>query len=624
MPSRPATEVTVTVNGAPNPALRALTVHRSTGGGTRDNATIEIDLSARGTGQEWITNFAMNGGAGAAVQVTAFPGGAPQLIHSGVAVLPRIEIAGDREKLSFVSRVEPWMFGAPLAGVLVWDPLSGQLVTVFEDCVFNPEIDDAVLPNQSTELRLLGITPVMLDPESVRTPEAIAVQGDAPSFWTLQTAIAYLCWSLNEAQAYVQNPLGFALIPEAPLSNCRLERGKFLSDYLDDLLPRYGLTWGLDYSADVPRIAFFVRGLGTLNSVQLGLPGSTYAGDNAVETAIDFDVGSAVNQVICYGDWLHVESTFVLSRGWNAALDATDEKDLAKDGALYNDPGLGYREVWRKWVLNEAGDYVGLRPELRAPFDLSTLFNSPTPPRRRAFLPTITLGGDGAPYGAVDGVHVEFSTDGGATWKTIASLEDRTCVILERECGVLFDGFFPPAELIRAGAAALVRATATVRADLRLGTVVGPDASSPLAALSPVLIDGSKSFHWRVVAATSVFAAKIATGALEADAADDTLDLEAYADWLQETFDLADCSGRCVVEGLDTIGSGGVYDLGQLITGVNGRAISLNAQSASSGEIRFPQIVAIDYDCQRQRRTLLLETYRDAGHASREASGGTP
>lgn len=612
MPARSATAVTVTVNGAPDPALRVLSVHRSTGGGTRDHATIEIDLSARGTGANWIQNFAMNGSAGAAIEVTAYPDGAPQLIHAGVAVLPQIKIGEGGERLTFTSRVEPWMFGAVMSGRLVWEPTSGSVITVLDECVFNPEIDDAALPNQSGELRQLGLSPVFLDPESVRTPSAITLQGDAPSFWTLQSAIVYLCWALNPLETYVKNPLSFSAVPDVPLQNCTLKRGRFLCDYLDELLPPYGLTWGLDLSTGVPRIAFYVRGLGPLNTVYLGTPGSAYAGDNAVETALDYDVGNTINQVIVYGDWLYVESTFVLSRGWSASTDTLGEAFLSKDSDEFNNAVLNYRTVWREWVLNEAGDYIGTRPELTSVYDLSTLFGTPTVPRRRQFLPMITRDDDGAPYGQTDGAHVEYSTDSGATWRPIAALEDRTCVLLERECGLRFDGFFPPAELIRAGSKAMVRITATVRSDLRLGTTVGPDASSPLAAVSPILIDASKSFHWRVVAPTSRYYANVASGDLAADVADDSQALADYADWLQQTFDIGDVSGRCVVEGLDTIGSGGVYDLGQLVTAIAGRQVDFNAQSLTSGEARFPQIVSIDYDCQAQRRTLTLETYRDA------------
>ncbi|HEY5311888.1 MAG TPA: hypothetical protein VIK18_05190, partial [Pirellulales bacterium] len=344
-----------------------------------------------------------------------------------------------------------------------------------------------------------GLASVMLDPESCRTPAALAVQGDEPVFWTLQSAAAYLCWALNGEQLYVLNPVGYGLLPDWPLQNFTLERGKFLCDYLDELLPRFGLTWGLDLSSGAPMIAFVVRGLGNLNSVYLGPPGALYAGDNAIETDVDYDVGNTRNQAVVQGDWAYYESTFPLAKGWAEDDDDAAESSLTRDSDDFNNPDNNYRDVWRKWVLNEAGDYCGTRPEIDAPYDLAALVGHAAAPRRRQFLPTLTLDNDLAPVGRVNGLDVEYSIDSGTTWLPIDRLEDHTCQILDRECGVLFDGLLPPAELRRAGDKAQVRVTATIRDDQRLGVVIGPDASSPLAAAAPFYLDESQKFHFREV-----------------------------------------------------------------------------------------------------------------------------
>lgn len=613
MPSRPATEVVVFADGAPQPAFRCLRVERATGGGMKDSATIEIDLSSTGTGAGYIQNLAIGSLAGALIEVWGYPAGVPTLWHRGTAVAPSLEIGAHGERLTFTSRVEPWHFGLVMDGVLTFDPLTGGVLTLPDECVFNPEIDDAIFANQSGLMQLFGVAPVMLDPESCRTAEALTVQGDAPLLWTPQTAVAYLCWALNGQQTYLRNPTGYGLLPSWPLQNFRLERGKFLCDYLDEMLPRWGMTWGLDYSSGQPTIAFVVRGLGTPNSVYLGPPGAAYSGDNALHSTVNYDVGNARNQAVVYGDWHFVESTWSLQKGWPEALDATPETSLTKDSTDFNDPSKNYRDVWRKWVLNEAGDYVGTRPEITAPYDLAALVGHAVTPRRRKFLPSITLGNDLSPFGEVGGALVEYSVDGAVTWHPIAKLEDRTCVLLERECGIRFDGLFPPAELMRAGSQpgtslqAQVRITATIRDDVRLGAIVGPDAASPLAATAPFLIDEQEKFHWREVLPTSKNYPAVQSGELTADQANDLAALTDYATWLQEVFDVADAGGHLVVEGLDN----GVYQLGDLITTINGRNISLNAQSAASGQVRAPQVVGISYDAQNQRRTLILETMRD-------------
>lgn len=606
MPSRALSPISILINGAPDPTLRALTISRSTGGGQRDHAVYEVDLGAT---KSHIQNLALTGPAGAEVRFEATINGAPVLLHWGKATISSIEI-GDGEHLRVTSSVEPYHFGVPLTGALYWDPLTQQTINILEEPVWNPEIDDAVFPNATTIARLGGFSSVFLDPESTRTDAALAVQGDSPQLWTLAGCVNYLCWALNGDQLSIANPTDFSLFPNWTLNNFRLQRGRYLSEYLDEILPRFGLGWFLDLSSGQPTIAFFVRGQGTPNSVYLGPPGSGYNLDNAVESHADWNFGNVRNQVICQGDYRRVESTFVLSRGWDVGLDAVAELNLSKDSDDYG-ANEAYRSVWRNWVLNEAGDYIGRRPEIVAPYNLGLIFGHATPPRRRKFLPTLTLDADGAPIGETAGITVEYSIDAGTTWLPIDRLEDRTCVILERECGVRFDGLFPPPELVRAGDKAQVRVTATVRDDLRLGTVVGPDASSPLADTAAVVLDESAKFHWRTVLATSKYWPQVhgvnPSQPLEADEADDTLDLEAYAAWLQDTFDLADVGGSLVVEGFDN----GVYTLGDLITAINGRAIVFNAQSTASGQQRYPQVVGIAWDHQAQRRTLTIETYRD-------------
>lgn len=611
MPTRAATSVVVTIDGSPLENLRPLSVRRTSGGQVRDEATYLLDLGAAG---QYIQDLAMLPG-GEICEITAYPNGVPTLLHWGKVDAASIQI-GDNETLSFTSRVEPYHLGVVMDGVWIWEPLTGQLVLVPQDLVFNPRIDDETMPNQSQIPRLLGLASVILDPESCRTQAALTVQGDSPTFWTVQSAAQYLCWALNPSQTWVNNPdaVSIALLPEWPLNHFHLPRGKFLGEYLDDLLSKFGLSWYLDLSTGKPQISFFLHGAGLANTVYLGPPGALYNGDNALDTDLHYDVGSARNQAVAQGDWHYVEDTFYLSKGWPSSLDATAETSLAKGNTNFQNPANTYRDVHRKWVSNEAGDYIGTRPEITSVNDFSGLFGHPVAPRRRKFLPCITLDSDGAPYGRTAGCMIEYSIDGGSTWQAIEQLSDASVKILDRECGIYFDGQFPPVELRRAcqtsHSSAQVRITATVRDDSRLQSSIGPDATSPLGDLAPFFVDASAGFHWREVLDSSKLYAQVSNGTLKSSQANDFDALETYATWLQEGYDVGDVHGRLVLEGLDTSGTIGPYALGQLISGIAGRNVDLNAQSAG-GVGRYPQVVGIDYDFQRQRMTLRLETFRD-------------
>src|SRR5258708_2659759 len=317
MPSRPAIIPTVFVNGFPDPTLRALSIVRAAGGGVLDTATYQLDLAKQNSR---LVNIVLSSGAGAEVRVTALVNGSLTLLHWGKATVSSIKLDANTEMATVTSRTEPWHFGAQLTGMLVWEPVSAQLLTVPEDPVFNRVIDDAAQANQSGMSWLAGQSPVFLDAESVRTAAAQTLQGgtaNAPALWTLQSAIQYLCFSLNQYETYIKNPDNYDLLPTWQLSDVTLPRGQYLPFYLDLVLTPYGLGWYLDLSNGNPQIAFFARGQGDPQTLYLGPPGSTAQGnDQPAEVTVDWNLGSTKIQITVWGDWHYVESTFQLVRAW--------------------------------------------------------------------------------------------------------------------------------------------------------------------------------------------------------------------------------------------------------------------------------------------------------------------
>jgi len=597
MPSRPGVQTSVLVNGVADPTLRPLSAHRSLGGKSLDTATFAVDLAAAG---QRVQNLALTQG-GEEVEIVALIDGVLTSLAWGSASIGSVDV-GHSEGLSFTIRMEPYHLGLILSGAYYNLPEFGPVVIQL-DPVFNPLIDGACLPNRSADY-FLGNASTFLDPESVRTMEAETLQGGAAEYWTLPEAINYLCWSLNPDELYVLNPAAadLALLPEVALQNVGLLRGQFLGDYLDQLLSPFGWTWCVALEAPgLRQLVLFQRGVGEAKSVLLQAPGSSWAGDNAEQTSVDYNVGSTRNNVTVAGDWHYFESTFELFRAWVPDSDACLYTTLSQDSGPYTTPNSLIRRVWRDWVLNEAGDYTGTRPEIDAAFDFEAILGHALVPRRQCFLPTLTLDPiDKTPIGQHFGVRIDFSIDDGATWLSIARMTDPTVQLLQRECGVRFDGLQVPSDLFEAGSDAKVRVTATLRDDWRLGLNLPNDATSPLAASNPIYVDTSERHHWREVLDSSIFVGLFGA-ALEADVADDAEELALFAETLKSAWDAADVSGSIELEGLDNA----QYYLGDVITEIEGRAVSF--QAAASG--RWPQVSAIDYDFQSQKRTLYLETF---------------
>ena len=614
MPSRPGVQTSVLVNGVADPTLRPLSARRSLGNKSLDTATFAVDLAAAGTR---VQNLSLGQG-GESVEIVGWVNGVLTSLAWGRATVGSIEV-GKSEGITYTTRIEPYHLGVLMTGAYYNIPGLGPVV-IQTDPIFNPLIDGVVYPNMTAAPYLPGNTPCFVDPESVRTSQAQTLQGGAPAPWYLPQAVQYLCWALNPLQADVLNPspLNLAALPAVPLYNLGLSRGKLLGDYLDQLLDPWGWTWFVQLLAPgLRQLVLVQRGLGAAKTVLLQSPGSFWAGDNAEETAVDYNVGSTRNNVTVCGDWHYFESTFVLQRAWPTSKDGTSSVQLTQD-ADYNGDATNKR-VWRDWVLNEAGDYNGTRPEIAAAYNFNAILGHALVPRRQKFLPTLTLDKDLAPVGQQQGVSIDFSTDGGVTWLPVKRLTDPTVQILERECGIRFDGNQVPWELYQAGSKAQVRVTATLRDDLRLGTNLPNDFTSPLAVSNPLLVDASDRFHWREVLAGSKYFANVSSGAVSANLADDTLALAAFAATLKGAWDMADVSGPIELEGLDSA----QYDLGDLITALNGRAVSFAASAAG----RFPQVQSIDYDFQAQKRTLHLETFTPPESAltgSGAVGGGAP
>lgn len=636
MPQRPASEIIVYVNGAADPLYRCLHAVWSAGGKKLDHATLFFDLPKA---NENLNNFRL-GEAPVEVEIQVIPwtgtgNSAPYVIHWGKTSISTARLDDESEKLLITSRTEPFHFGGILTGMYCYDPLSTSVQLVQDDLVFNPEVDGRALPNCGDVTRpIFGVDNfVFLDPESARTGNAKALSG-VPIYWNLASIAFHLCWLLNPFETNFANPALFdleTLLGTDPdlVFDLKLRRGLSLPEALDHLLEPFGFGWFVSYLGIGQRaIALFERGTGLQVQVAQGL---VLASENdAAALEVEYNVGNTRNWIEVQGDHVYIESTFVLSRGWPSSEDILNPTtDLAKDSDNYqNNPS--YQRAWRDWVLNEAGDYTLTRPEILTAFDLTPIYaaatgdiNNTVVPKRRKFFPTITQGADLAPIGEVHGTVVEYSLDSGETWQPVDRLTDSTVHLLERECGVRFDGQHIPIEIYYAGSKAQVRITASIKFDQRITADFFDTAGGPQTDLAPILVDAHEKFHFKQVAPSisaglvgSKFYPQIVSGVLTADQADDRPGLADFCQELLAAWNMADVSAQIEIQGLDNLSF--TYALSDVVTGVNGRNIDFNAMSVVSTLKRYPQIASIEFFCQgdEQKRILHLETYRDESSAT--------
>lgn len=126
------------------------------------------------------------------------------------------------------------------------------------------------------------------------------------------------------------------------------------------------------------------------------------------------------------GDYKIFESTFELVKAWDPAL---EENNYDRYSPLTNENFNEVRDVYRKWCLNEAGDYSSSPYNQGPAYDFSKVFeNGLYIRKKRRFLPTLSCGKDGSSIG----YYLEVSyTDGGYWWPYMGSFK-----ILLDQCGI--------------------------------------------------------------------------------------------------------------------------------------------------------------------------------------------
>jgi hypothetical protein len=220
------------------------------------------------------------------------------------------------------------------------------------------------------------------------------------------------------------------------------------------------------------------------------------------------------HRYVTQGDFRVYEATFELVKAWDEGLEDIDYDKLSP---LTNPDFQEVKDVYRKWSLNEAGQY-SVAPYSRGDaFDFSKIFQSSNfVQRRRRFHPTLTTDALGRSLG----YFLQASFDDGQSWRQYLHAFN----ILLDECGIWLSSEQLDLDTWIAALRGFLRfrITASVVSDERLTCEI---ADGPIHSTAPAVehvITLPRRFKYRKVSDQSIFAGSTDQMLGAADEVDDS------------------------------------------------------------------------------------------------------
>lgn len=402
-----------------------------------------------------------------------------------------IRIGPDGERVEIVTRD----FSAILKRATVYGQRFGNsdgstLFLAGVDTAFNPDGMANAHP-----------VPVEVDGESYTVFCAEPSQG---KLWSYAEAINYLlCEYLPSGQLQIPDIEQLRALTENQTVRDLDVTGLNLIEALHRCCERIGLRFKF-----VPRpvptgprqaIVFYNSGLGRLVELNCQRAGEQFSISNTNIAALSSrkNFWPVTHKYVGQGDFKIYEATFDLVKAWEPA---DEDTDYDKFSPSTNPDFHQVKDVYRKWCLNEAGDYSGAPYNQGDAFDFSRIFGGGGfTHRRRRFWPTLTTDKQSKSLG----YYLQVSFDNGLHWWQYLYAFNN----LLDECGVWLSSDRIDANTWVAALKGVLkyRITASVIGDERLNCAV---ADGPVGSTAPVIehiITLPRQFKYRKVSGQSIF-----------------------------------------------------------------------------------------------------------------------
>jgi len=232
------------------------------------------------------------------------------------------------------------------------------------------------------------------------------------------------------------------------------------------------------------------------------------------------DFWPVTNKYIGQGDFKIFEATFNLVKAWDPADESTDS---SKFSPSTNPDFYQVKNVYRKWTLNEAGDYTGSPYNQGDAFNFSKIFDTKNYAKsRRRFYPTLTMDKMDKSLG----YFLEVSLNNGVDWSQYSDAFNN----LLDECGIWLssDQFDTDVWTAALNDTLEFRITASVISDERLSYSIADGPVNSVAQIIEQIITSSGRFKYKKVTSESIFANSSLDSIGTIDEIDDSLALAGF------------------------------------------------------------------------------------------------
>ena len=402
-----------------------------------------------------------------------------------------------------------------------------QRVTVYGQHVRSPAGSTILLPGVATIFNPAGhgnaATPVTAADGETRT--IFSANDPGQKSWTCAEAICYLLDVYARPEQLRWPSVGqlLALTGQCPARDLDVT-GRSLLEALQRCCEPAGIRFHfvprLAETGPAQAIVFYRNGRGRTVELNCQPEGEALRPSQTNVAAYQSRklLSPVTHRYIAQGDFKVYEATFDLVPAWDPALEGTDYYVFSPST---NPDFASVKDIYRKWALNESGDYTDAPYGRGEPYDFSAIFEGGDyAVRRRRFWPALSRDAKANSSSYC----LEVSLDGGLHWSVYAHAFSN----LLDECGIWLSSDHLDVYTWVAALKGVLRfrMTASVVSDERLTCTI---ADGPVGSTVPVIdhiLTLPHRFQYRKVSSHSLLAQANASG--PSDDVDDSAALHEF------------------------------------------------------------------------------------------------